>query len=168
MLVRVTTAAFLALVVATAAGLQAQQSSAIAADYDRFMALAAQQRREQFGKMSAEVKAFTVRTHAERWIAANESRLGSVERAAMREAVSFITPTIFATPMAPGVLKRGSELKAHMRCRVNTDDVAAAFSVFDASPVPQEKSRWSYLDQAKCWIGWFAESVVDYIPTLPK
>jgi hypothetical protein len=165
---RLTTAASLALVLATAAGIQAQQSSPIAADYDKFMALAAQQRREQFGKMSAEAKAFTVRTHAERWIAANKARLGSAELAAMQEAVSFITPRIYATPMDPTVLKRENEVKASMRCRVNTNDVVAAFNVSDASPIPQEKSRWSYLDQAKCWIGWFAESVVDYIPTLPK
>lgn len=168
MLVRLTTAAFLALVLATAAGLQAQQSSPIAADYDKFMALPAQQRREQFDLMSAEARAFTVRTHAERWIAANEARLGSVELAAIREAVRFITPRIFATPMDPTVLKRENEVKAHMRCRVNTDDVMAAFDVFGASPIRQEKSRWSYLDQAKCWIGWFAESVVDYIPWPPK
>jgi hypothetical protein len=165
---RLTTAAFLALVLATAAALQAQQSSPNAADYDKFMRLAVQQRREQFVKMPAESKAFIVRTHAERWVAANKARLGSAELGAVQEAMAFITPKIYAAPMDPTVLKREDEVKASMRCRVNTNDVVAAFNVFGASPIPQQKARWSYLEQAKCWIGWFAESVVDYIPTVPK
>jgi len=52
--------------------------------------------------------------------------------------------------------------------RVSTEDVVAAFNVFNARPAAREKSRWTYLDRAKCWIGWFAESVVDSIPTPSK
>jgi hypothetical protein len=70
--------------------------------------------------------------------------------------------------MDPTGLKRESELKANTRCRVSTEDLAAAFNIFDGSRLPPEKSRWTYLDQTKCWIGWFAESVVDYLPSRPK
>lgn len=168
MLHRLTTAAVLALAIATPVGLQAQQSLANAADYDEFMRLPVQQRREQFSKMPAENKAFIVRTHAERWVAANKARLGSAELRALQEATTFVTPKIYATRMDPLTLKRENEVKANMRCRVNTNDAVAAFNVFDASPIPREKSRWTYLDQAKCWIGWFAEGVVDYMPTVPK
>jgi len=168
MLHRLTTAAVLALAVATAVGLQARQSLANAAAYDDFMRLPVQQRREQFSKMPAENKAFIVRTHAERWVAANRARLGSAELRALQEATAFVTPKIYATPMDLLTVKRENEIKANMRCRVNTNDAVAAFNVFDASPILREQSRWTYLDQAKCWIGWFAEGVVDYMPAVPK
>jgi hypothetical protein len=127
-----------------------------------------QQRQERFSRLGADSKALMVRTHAERWVAKNKTRLSSSELGVLQEAIAFITPRIYEAPMDPQVLKRESDLKASMRCRVNTDDVFAAFDVFNASPISQEKSRWSYLSQAKCWIGWFAESVVDYIPTPHK
>ncbi len=136
--------------------------------YDEFMRLSVRQRQEQFSRLGADSKALMVRTHAERWVAANETRLSSSELGALEEAIGFITPRLYEAPMDPQVLKRASDVKTSMRCRVNTEDVVAAFSVFNASPTSQEKSRWSYLSQAKCWIGWFAESVVDYIPTPDK
>jgi hypothetical protein len=168
MLHRLTKAAVLVLGIATAVGLHAQQSLANATDYDEFIRRPVQQRRDQFSKMPAENKAFIVRTHAERWVAANKARLGSAELRALQEATAFVTPKIYATPMDPLTLKGENEVKASMRCRLNTNDAVAAFNVFDASPIPAEKSRWTYLDQAKCWIGWFAEGVVDYMPTVPK
>jgi hypothetical protein len=167
-MVAATIAVFMGLTV----GLGGQQPTptkpANALTYDEFMRLPVQQRQEQFSRLGADSKAFMVRTHAERWVAANTTRLGSSDLVALQEAIAFITPRIYEAPMDPQVLKRESDVKAGMRCRVNTDDVVAAFSVFNASPMPQEESRWSYLSQAKCWIGWFAESVVDYIPTPHK
>ncbi len=165
-------AAVLAIILGIGGHVQTQQANTAqslnAAKYDEFMRLSAQQRHEQFSRLGADGKAFMVRTHAERWIAANRARLSSSELGAVQEAIGFITPRLYEAPMDPQVLKQESDIKASMRCRVNTDDVVAAFSVFNASPIRQEKARWSYLSQAKCWIGWFAESVVDYIPTLPK
>jgi hypothetical protein len=168
MLHRLTTAAVIALAIATSVGVPAQQSAASGADYDDFMRLPVEQRREQFSRMPADNKAFIVRTHAERWMAANKARLGSAELRALQEAIAFVTPKIYSKPMDPMTLKRENEVKANMRCRVNTNDAVAAFNVFDASPIPREKSRWSYLDQGKCWVGWFAEGVVDYIPTASR
>jgi hypothetical protein len=165
-------AATIAVLVAGVVGARGQQPTttkpANAITYDEFMRLPVQQRQEQFSRMGADSKALMVRTHAERWVAANRTQLGSSELGALQEAIAFITPRIYEAPMDPQALKRESDVKASMRCRVNTDDAMAAFSVFNASPVPQGRSRWSYLSQAKCWIGWFAESVVDYIPTPHK
>ena len=165
-------AATIAVLLGGAMGLRGQQPTptrpANAITYDEFMRLPVQQRPEQFSRLGADSKALVVRTHAERWVAANKTRLSSSELGVLQEAMAFITPRIYEAPMDPQVLKRENEVKARMRCRVNTDDVMAAFNVLGASPIPQEKSRWSYLDQAKCWFGWFAESVVDYIPTPRK
>jgi hypothetical protein len=86
----------------------------------------------------------------------------------LQEAIAFITPRVYEAPMDPQLLKRESDVRASTRCRVKRDDVVVAFCVFNWSPIPQEKARWSYLSQAKCWIGWFAESVVVYIPTPHK
>ncbi len=148
-------------------GMHAQTRQAII-EYDEFMQLSVQQRKEQFRGLSGDSKAFLVRTHAQRWVAANKARLSASELAAFQEAIAFVTPRIYEAPTDPEVLKRESEVKVSMRCRVNTADAVAAFNVFDSLSTPAEKSRWSYLSQAKCWIGWFADSVVDYIPALPK
>ena len=66
------------------------------------------------------------------------------------------------------MMKQQRDVKASMRCRVNPSDVAAAFDVFEHPALGATKARWSYLSRAKCWVGWFAESVVDYIPTIPR
>ena len=168
LIVAATMAVFMGLTVGLGGQQPTPTTPANAITYDEFMRLPVQQRQEQFSRLGPDSKASMVRTHAERWVAANKTRLGSSELGALQEAIAFITPRIFEAPMDPQVLKRENDIKTSMRCRVNTDDVAAAFSVFNASPISQEKSRWSYLSQAKCWIGWFAESVVDYIPTPRK
>jgi hypothetical protein len=40
------------------------------------------------------------------------------------------------------------------------------FQVERASP--SQKPTWGYLKQARCWIDWFVEGLVDYIPSQPR
>jgi hypothetical protein len=151
---------------------QVQQASAAQAlnpaSFDEFMKLSIKQRHEQFSRLGADGKAFMVRTHAERWLAANRPRLGSSEVAVYQEAIAFVTPQIYEGPMDPHVMKQEQDVKASMRCRVNPADVAAAFDVLGRPALGATEARWSYMDRAKCWVGWFAESIVDYIPTIPR
>lgn len=144
MLRRLTTATTLAMVIAGATSVQGHQATGVATRYDDFNRLSVQQRREQFGRMSPKEKALTVRTHAERWIAANHARLGSSQVRLLREAAASLTPEFYSTPTDPRALKREREVEASMRCRVNPDVAAAAFDVFDTSPLPASQSRWTY------------------------
>jgi hypothetical protein len=165
-------AATIAVLVGGAIGVRGQQptplKSSTTVNYDNFMRLATGQRRERFGQIGAENQAAVVRTHAERWLAGNRARLDSSEVAVFQEAIAFITPRIYQRPMDPQVMKQEQDVKSSMRCRVNPADVAAAFDVFGRPALGATQARWSYMSRAKCWVGWFAESIVDYIPTIPR
>lgn len=165
-------AAALAVIAGGALGVGGRQTtppqSPAAVKYDDFMRLSAEQRKGRFGQIGAENQAAVVRTHAERWLAANRARLDSSEVAVFQDAIAFITPRIYRGPMDPQVMKREQDIKTSMRCRVNPADVAAAFDVLGRPAPGATKARWSYMSRAKCWVGWFAESIVDYIPTIPR
>ena len=141
-----------------------QGSSAVGV-YKEFMAFPADHRRAQFAAMSPENKAGVMRTHMERWIQANKGRLTAPEIAVFEEMVAYVTPEIYRRPPESAVDKREEELRAKMRCRVSPEDVRAATNLFaSAATSASEKASWNYLSQAKCWINWFLEGVVDYIP----
>ena len=136
--------------------------------YDDFMRLDIKQRLERFPQLSAENMATIVRTHGERWLAKNRARLDRSEIAVFEEAIAFVTPQLYQKPLDPQVMKKEEDVKASLRCRVNPDDVLAVFDVFGRSDSTAAKARWTYLSRARCWIGWFAESIVDYLPPIPR
>jgi len=141
------------------------QGSSAMGVYQEFMAFPADQRRARFAAMSPENKASVMRTHMERWIQANKGRLTPPELAVFQEMVAYVTPEIYSRRPEGALDKREAELRAKMRCRVSPEDVSAATNLF-ASQLrsASEKASWSYLSQAKCWVNWFLEGVVDYIP----
>ena len=136
--------------------------------YDNFMRLDIKQRSERFPQLSAENMAMIVRTHGERWLAKNRARLDRSEIAVFEEAIAFVTPQLYEKPLDPRVMKKEEDVKASLRCRVNPDDVLAVFDVFGRSDSTAAQARWTYLSRARCWIGWFAESIVDYLPPIPR
>jgi hypothetical protein len=143
--------------------------SSNAARYDEFMQLSNKQRQEQFSRLDSDSRAFLVRTHAERWLAANKGQLSRSDFSVFQEALTFITSQLYDSPTTLDVFKRTSDIKGRIRCRVSQTDAAEAFSVFSTMPLPYSRvdARWSYLKQAGCWMAWHAESVIDYIPTFP-
>lgn len=60
--------------------------------YDRFMPQALEQRRQIFNEISAENRALLMRTHIERWLAANKSRLNSEQASVVEEGIRFVSP----------------------------------------------------------------------------
>ena len=137
--------------------------------YDDFMRISAEQRRGSFGALSAENKSQIVRTHAERWLAKNRVRLTTSEVGVFQEMINFITPERYAKRPETAMDKEEQALRAKMRCRVSTEDVVEAFNVFGTrSQTGVAKPKWTYLSQAKCWLEWIAEDLVDYIPTVRR
>lgn len=135
--------------------------------FDDFMRLDAQNRRERFSQLDATDKAMLVRTHAERWLAKNRGRLGASEQAFIEEAITLVTPEIFNPPVDPKTAHRQDELTDRYRCRVNPADVSAAFDVLGIRGKPAKNQHWTYLSQAKCWIIWFTETAIDFLPSTP-
>jgi hypothetical protein len=158
----------LALAVGSVVAAPRSQSTNVGAiSFDDFMRLDAQQRRERFNQLDATNKAMLVRTHAERWLAKNSHRLGAPEQAFIKEAIALATPEIFNASVDPKTAQRQDEFKDRYRCRVNPADVSAAFDVFGYRGNAAKNERWTYLNQAKCWIAWFTESAIDFLPSPP-
>jgi hypothetical protein len=137
--------------------------------YDDFMKIDVEQRRGRFAALSAENKSLIVRTHAERWLANNRARLTASEVGVFQEMINFVTPERYAKRAETAMDKEEQALRAKMRCRVSTEDVVEAFNVFGTrSQSGVAKPKWTYLSQAKCWLEWIAEDLVDYIPTIRR
>jgi hypothetical protein len=135
--------------------------------FDDFMRLDPQNRRERFNQLDPTNKAMLVRTHAERWLAKNRDRLGASEQACIEEAITLATPEVFNPPVDPTTARRQDEFTERYRCRVNPADVSAAFDVLGLRGNSARNQRWTYLSQAKCWIAWFTESAIDFLPSTP-
>jgi hypothetical protein len=63
--------------------------------YDEFMPQPLQERLRIFNEVSAENRALLMKTHIERWLAANESRLNGEQIAIVEEMLLFITPELY-------------------------------------------------------------------------
>jgi hypothetical protein len=147
----------------------AQGATPSAVTYDDFMKNSAEQRSRRFGALNAENKSLLVRTHAERWLAKNRARLTASEVGVFQELINFITPERYAERASTAMVKEEQAFRAKMRCRVSTEDVVEAFNVFGTrAQTGVAKLQWTYLSQAKCWLEWIAEDLVDYIPTVRR
>ena len=60
--------------------------------YDQFMPQSLERRRQIFSEISAENRSLLIRTHVERWLATNRSRLNSEQVAVVEESIRFISP----------------------------------------------------------------------------
>ena len=60
--------------------------------YDEFMPQPLQERLRIFNEVSAENRALLIKTHVERWLAANRPRLTHEQVAVVEEIISYIRP----------------------------------------------------------------------------
>lgn len=65
--------------------------------YDKFFLTPVKERREIFTEISAENRAFLIKTHAERWLAANRSRLTDEQISVVEELIQAISPELYKT-----------------------------------------------------------------------
>jgi len=69
----------------------------IEVNYDQFFLTPVKERRGIFTEISAENRAFLVKTHAERWLAANRSRLTDEQVSVVEELIQSISPEWYKT-----------------------------------------------------------------------
>lgn len=160
------------LVLGSAQGHTLQRAPAVAPSfiaYADFIELSVDQRRARFGELSAENRSLIVRTHAERWLANNRGHLTASEVAVFQEVINFVTPARYVKGANTEPDREEAALRAKMRCRVSPDDLVQAFNVFGAASESRaSKPTWTYLTQAKCWLEWGAEDLVDYLPSVRR
>lgn len=60
--------------------------------YDKFFLSSDEERKEIFNEISADNRAFLVKTHVERWLAANRSRLTDEQVSVVEELIQSISP----------------------------------------------------------------------------
>ena len=71
----------------------------IEVNYDQFFLTPDNKRRDVFAEISAENRAFLVKTHAERWLAANGSRLTHEQVSVVEELIQSISPEWYKTKL---------------------------------------------------------------------
>ena len=134
---------------AASSALAAHQGTAPVAQvqmsYDQFMKLDSVSRVSRFREVNAETKAMIMRTHAERWLAANRGRLTNDQVALVREAIGFVTPALYRNPSDPELKQKSDALEAKLNCRLRHSDMMAAFSPGQAPPPA------SWLDDLSAW-----------------
>jgi hypothetical protein len=60
--------------------------------YDKFFLCSDEERKEIFNEISPDNRAFLIKTHAERWLAANRSRLTDEQVSVVEELIQSISP----------------------------------------------------------------------------
>lgn len=145
----------LIIVLGVVAGLSSQPARV---SYDEFVTLTPEARRHQFDRLSAEQKALIKRTHAERWLAANRSRLTAEQIAVTTEAIAFVTPQLYLQPNDPKFVKQEKAVKQKLACVLGTDNARDAF-VLDLPPSTSSPTR-DWRSTMDAWLFWFSECLV--------
>jgi endonuclease/exonuclease/phosphatase (EEP) superfamily protein YafD len=98
--------------------------------YEKFMKLDASSRRARFERANAETRATIMRTHAERWLAANRARLTSAQVDLVQQVIALVTPALYRNPTDPELKKQLDALEARLRCAsgVNETNVLSSTS----------------------------------------
>jgi hypothetical protein len=68
-------------------------------NYEQFFLTTVKERRNIFTEITAENRAFLVKTHAERWVAANRSRLNHEQVSVVEELTQSISPEWYKTKL---------------------------------------------------------------------
>ncbi len=63
--------------------------------YDQFMPQSLEERIKLFNEVSAENRALLIKTHIERWLAANRSKLADEQVSVVEEIIPFIRPELY-------------------------------------------------------------------------
>ncbi len=78
--------------------------------YDQFMPQPRQERLRIFNEVSAENRALLIKTHIERWLAANIRRLTPEQVAVVEEVIPFITPEWYQVDRDIAKVEREAEV----------------------------------------------------------
>jgi hypothetical protein len=114
------------------------QTPTIQISYESFIALDLDARAERFREVNPETKAHLMRTHAERWLAANRERLSAGQIELVQEVIAFIIPEHYATDTEEEA-RRSRELEEKLRCRLRYSDIMTAFKL----TLPPPEASWT-------------------------
>lgn len=124
--------------------------------YEEFIALDADARRQQLGRMNPEAVAALRRTHAERWFAAHSSRLSEAQVSVFNEALAFISGDLYGRRADAATTKRQAELTHKLTCVLGVDNTRQAFVLH----MPQEEpGRRGLRQTVDAWVSWFFDCV---------
>lgn len=92
--------------------------------YDQFMPQPFEERLRIFREVSAENRALLMKTHIERWLAANRPRLTDEQVAVVEEFISFISPELYrAEPEEEKTIREVEALKKKGEAVFSRDDL---------------------------------------------
>jgi hypothetical protein len=123
-------------------------------NYEEFVALADVRRREAFGVMSPEEKAFVKKAHAQRWLDQQKGELSTRQVQVVEAAIAFITPSLYRDPADPELLKSELRLKAELSCALGREIAASAFRLERGTAATPDRSWRGYVDR---WLAWFED-----------
>ncbi len=78
--------------------------------YDQFMPQPRQERLRIFNEISAENRALLIKTHIERWLAANRPHLTLEQIAVVEDIIPFITPELYQADRDTVKVEREAEV----------------------------------------------------------
>ena len=100
-----------------------------AVTYDAYMQLDMPGRIRTFNQVSPENCADIVRTHIQRWLDANRSRLTEEQIAVMEENISFITTDKYALPKTDENMARLKQLEAKAAALFTREEMFQALTI---------------------------------------
>ena len=131
MIRHVVATAVLVLVAVTASAGQ-ETSTAPTIDYDTFMQMDAQGRIRTFNQITPENRAEVVRTHIERWLEKNRSRLNAEQIKVMEENIAFVTADVYRRPREPQKMEQAKALEAKTAALLSRSDMSEALTIHGA------------------------------------
>ena len=131
MIRRVVAMAVLVLAAVTASAGQ-ETSTAPTIDYDTFMQMDAQGRIRTFNQITPENRAEVVRTHIERWLEKNRSRLNAEQIKVMEENIAFVTADVYRRPREPQKMEQAKALEAKTAALFSRSDMSEALTIHGA------------------------------------
>jgi hypothetical protein len=140
-------------------GVGKRQTTQTEISLDEFLRRSPEARTAMFRSLNAAGKAHIKRAHAERWLAANRSRLSGKAIAATEAAIAFVTPDIYTRTTDPDLRKREGEVIRQLVCAVGLEKAKEAF-LLDRPPAQSAPSWRSTID---AWLSWFSDCVVSRI-----
>ena len=119
----------MALVVLLAMTTAVAQETAQPIDYDTFMQMDFQGRLRTFNQITPENKAALVRTHIERWLDKNRSRLNAEQIKVMEENVAFVAADAYRLPRDPRKMEQAQALEAKTAAVFSGSDMSQALTI---------------------------------------
>jgi hypothetical protein len=97
--------------------------------YDQFMPQPLQERLRIFNEISAENRALLIKTHVERWLAANRSRLDHEQIAVIDESIRSISPEWYqAQRDEEKVMREAESLREKAEAVLSREDMIQVFT----------------------------------------